>query len=104
MRHSHGGMLRVDHRTTHWSPPRNELLNYPWRLTWPTTADSDMPEEESTAEKKVLWRIHDRWLFDADDKPSVGPDSPDEKDRVLVDEFHPKYAPLGILVAKIFHH
>ncbi|KAF8496389.1 hypothetical protein F5888DRAFT_1833868 [Russula emetica] len=54
-----------------------------------------MPKEESTAEKEVSWRIRDRWLFDADDEPSVGPDSPDEKDRVLVDEFHPKYALLG---------
>jgi enhancer of polycomb-like protein len=51
-----------------------------------------MPEEGSTAEKEVSWRIRDRWLFDADDEPSVGPDGPDEKDRVLVDEFHPKYA------------
>ena len=93
----------MDRHTTCWSPPRDELLSYPQHLTWPTTADSDMPEEESTAKKEVSWRICDCWLFDADDEPSVGPDSPDEKDRVLVDEFHPKYAPLGTLVAKIFH-
>jgi enhancer of polycomb-like protein len=54
-----------------------------------------MPEKEPTAEKEVSWRIRDRWLFDADDEPSAGPDGPDEKDRVLVDEFHPKYAVLG---------
>ncbi|KAF8487810.1 hypothetical protein F5888DRAFT_1639717 [Russula emetica] len=54
-----------------------------------------MPEEESTAEKEVSWRIRDRWLFNADDEPSIGPDGPDEKDRVLVDESHPKYALLG---------
>jgi enhancer of polycomb-like protein len=40
-------------------------------------------------------RIRDRWLFDAEDEPSVGPDGPDKKDRVLVDEFHPKYALFG---------
>jgi hypothetical protein len=45
-----------------------------------------MPEEESTAEKEVSWRIRDHWLFDEDDGLSVGPYSPDEKDRVLVDE------------------
>ncbi|KAF8495934.1 enhancer of polycomb-like-domain-containing protein [Russula emetica] len=95
VRRGRGGVLRVDRRTTRRSPPRDELQSYPWRLTRSTTADSEMPEEESTAEKEVSWRIRDRWLFDADDEPSVGPDGPDEKDRVLVDEFHPKYALLG---------
>ena len=51
-----------------------------------------MPDNELNAEKETSWRIRDRWLFDADDEPSVGPDGPDEKDRVLVDEFHPRYA------------
>lgn len=91
VRRGRGGVLRVDRRTTRRSPPRDELLSYPRRLTRPTTADSKMPEEESTTEKEASWRIRDRWLFDADDEPSVGPDGPDEKDRVLVDEFHPKY-------------
>ena len=92
MRRGRGGVLRVDRRTARWSPPRDELLSYPRRLTSPTTVDSEIPEEEATAEKEVSWRIRDRWLFDVDDEPSVGPDGPDEKDRVLVDEFHPKYA------------
>ena len=95
MRRGRGGVLRVDRRTTRRSPRRDELLSYPRRSTRPTTTDSEMPEEESTAEKEVSWRIRDRWLFDADDEPSVGPDGPDEKDRVLVDEFHPKYVTLG---------
>jgi enhancer of polycomb-like protein len=95
VRHGHRGVLRVDRRTTHWSPPCDESLSYPRHLTRPTTADSEMVEEESTAKKEVSWRICDHWLFDADDEPSVGPNGPDEKDRVLVDEFHPKYAHLG---------
>jgi hypothetical protein len=33
------------------------------------------------------------YSFDAEDEPSDGPIGRDEKDRVLVDEFHPKYAP-----------
>jgi enhancer of polycomb-like protein len=33
--------------------------------------------------------------IDADDEPSVGPNGPDEKDGVLIDEFHPKYVHLG---------
>ncbi len=36
--------------------------------------------------------VRNHWLFDADDEPSVGPDSSGEKDRALMDEFHPKYA------------
>jgi enhancer of polycomb-like protein len=73
------------------SPPRDESLNYPWHSASP---ESEMPGNDPT-EKKASWRIRDRWLFDADNEPSVGPDGPDEKDRVLVDEFHPKYARLG---------
>jgi enhancer of polycomb-like protein len=81
--------LRVDRRANRRSP-RDESLNYPWRLASP---ESETPGNDST-EKEASWRIRDRWLFDADDEPSVGPDGPDEKDRVLVDEFHPKYARL----------
>jgi hypothetical protein len=40
-----------------------------------------MSSEESTTDKELSWRLRDRWLLDADDEPSVGPDSPDEKDR-----------------------
>ena len=59
-----------------------------------------MPEEVSTAEKEVSWRIRDHWLFDADDEPSVGPDGLEEKDRVLVDEFPDMHS----LVANTFRH
>ena len=38
-----------------------------------------MASEESTTDKELSWRIRDRWLFDADDEPSVGPDSPMRK-------------------------
>ncbi|KAF8494917.1 hypothetical protein F5888DRAFT_1805235 [Russula emetica] len=88
--------LSVDRRTTRRSPPRDELRSYPWRSTRSTTADSEMPEEESTAKKEVSWRIRDRWLSNADDEPSVGPNGPDEKDKVLGDEFHPKYLLKGM--------
>ena len=89
MRRGRGGALRVDRRANRRSSPRDEPLNYPRRLASP---ESETSGNDST-EKEASWRIRDRWLFDADDEPSVGPDGPDEKDRVLVDEFHPKYAP-----------
>jgi hypothetical protein len=77
MRGGRGGVLRVDRCTTCWSPPRDELLSYPL-LNKANNSNSEMPEEESTVEKDVSWRIRDRWLFDADDEYSVGPDGPDE--------------------------
>ena len=88
-----GGVLYVDRRTTRWYPPCDELLSYPRCLTRSTTADSEAPEPEEapTTEKEVSWHIRDL-LFDADNEPSVGPYGPDEKGRVLVDEFHPRYA------------
>ena len=81
----------MDRRATRQSLPSDELLRYPRRLSSTASVDSEMASEESNADKEMSWRIRDRWLFDADDEPSVGPDGPDEKDRVLVDEFHPKY-------------
>ena len=94
MRRGRGGALHVDRRTSRRSLPRGESLGYPRRLASSSTAESEMAENGSS-EKEDSWRIRDRWLFDADDEPSVGPDGPDEKDRVLVDEFHPKYVPLN---------
>ena len=92
VRRGRGGVLRVDRRTPRQSPPSDELLRYPRRLSSPASADTRVSDEESATAKEISWRIRDRWLFDADDDPSVGPDGPDEKDRNLVDEFHPKCA------------
>lgn len=52
--------------------------------------ESEETEEQCATNREASWQIHDRWLFDADNKPSVGHDGPDEKDNTLVDEFHPK--------------
>ena len=48
-------------------------------------------DEQRASNREVLWRNHNRWLFDADNEPSVGHDGLGEKDRLLVDKFHPKY-------------
>ncbi|KAH9020325.1 enhancer of polycomb-like-domain-containing protein [Lactarius pseudohatsudake] len=58
---------------------------------WIATPLEEETEEQRATDREVSWRIRDRWLFDADDEPSVGNDGPDERDRALVDEFHPKY-------------
>jgi enhancer of polycomb-like protein len=89
VRRGRGGVLRVDRRISRRSLPPEGLLQYPRRSTSTTTTESEVTEELA-AGKEVSWRIRDRWLLDADDEPAVGFDGPDEKDRVLVDEFHPK--------------
>ena len=91
MRRGRGGVLRVDRHTSRRSLQRDELVQYPRRSTSSASTGSEESEDKYATDREVSWRIRDRWLFDADDEPSVGPDGPDEKDRELVDEFHPKY-------------
>ena len=91
MRRGRGGVLRVDRHTSRSSLSRDELVQYPRRSTNSTTTGSGETAEQRATDMEVSWRIRDRWLFDADDEPSVGCDGPDEKDRALLDEFHPKY-------------
>jgi hypothetical protein len=68
VRRGWGVALRVDCHATCRSPPRDESLNYPRRLASP---ESETLGNEST-EKEASWHGRDRWLFDADDEPSVG--------------------------------
>jgi hypothetical protein len=69
---------------------RDELVRHPRRSTSGLTTSLEETEEQHVSDREVLWWIRDRWLFNADDEPSVGHDGPDEKDRTLVDEFHHK--------------
>ena len=80
----------MDRHTSQRSVRRDELVRYPRRSTSSLTTGLEETDEQRTSNREVSWRIHHRWLFDADDEPSVGHDGPDEKDRSLVDEFHPK--------------
>ncbi|KAJ7880322.1 enhancer of polycomb-like-domain-containing protein [Mycena olivaceomarginata] len=54
-------------------------------LFGPPPSDDDEMDVEDTN------RLKERWRFDSDDTPAVGPDGPDEQDRVLTDEYDPKY-------------
>ena len=69
------------------------------------TADSEAPEPEEapTTEKEVSWHIRDRWLFDADNELSVGPNVPGEKDRVLDSSWMNSIQGMCFFVTKIFH-
>jgi hypothetical protein len=70
----------------------DELVQYPRRSTSSSTTSLEETEEQCASDREASWRIRDRWLFNTDDKPSVGHDGTDEKDRMLVDKFHPKCA------------
>ncbi|KAH9161677.1 hypothetical protein EDB89DRAFT_2080423 [Lactarius sanguifluus] len=64
------------------------------------TTGSEVNEEQRATDREVSWPIHDRWLFDADNEPSVGNDGPNEKDRALLNEFHPTYLLKGMSLKK----
>lgn len=48
-------------------------------------------EEGPDENDENLRRLRERWRFDEDDDPVVAPEGMDEQDRVLVDDFSPKY-------------
>lgn len=50
---------------------------------------------ESDSDSEILDKrrlLQERWKFDDDDVPAVGPEGPEEQDRKLADDFDPKYA------------
>ena len=48
-------------------------------------------EESFDENDEDTWRVRERWRFDEDDDPIVAPEGIDEQDRVLIDDFSPKY-------------
>lgn len=48
----------------------------------------DVDEDDSDVELRR--RLSERWKYDADDMPAVGPQGSDEQDRVLVDDYDSK--------------
>lgn len=80
LRYGRGGRLVVDRRRTPLStiPERSRIR------TDPDAMDVDDNEDE---ERKR--RLAERWRFDSDDAPSVGPWA-EEQDRVLVDDYSHK--------------
>lgn len=48
-------------------------------------SSSDLDTEEIERRRRLM----EQWRFDEDDTPAVGPQGPDEQDRLLVDDFKP---------------
>jgi enhancer of polycomb-like protein len=48
--------------------------------------DTLVSEEDETAA-----HLRERWRFDQDDEPTIGPEDVDEQDRILINDYDPKY-------------
>jgi enhancer of polycomb-like protein len=57
-------------------------------LLSPESSSDDMEVDQEEAE--TTKRLIERWKFDTDDVPAVGPEGADEQDRVLVDDYDSK--------------
>jgi enhancer of polycomb-like protein len=49
--------------------------------------DTVIPDDD----EEMSARLRERWRFDQDDEPTVGPEGVDEQDRILIDDYDPKY-------------
>ncbi|KAG1815349.1 enhancer of polycomb-like-domain-containing protein [Suillus variegatus] len=49
--------------------------------------DAIIPDDD----EEMSSRLRERWKFDQDDEPTVGPEGTDEQDRILIDDYDPKY-------------
>ncbi|KAG6896476.1 hypothetical protein C0992_008064, partial [Termitomyces sp. T32_za158] len=52
--------------------------------------DAEAEEAGVAEDDEQLKRMQERWRFDADDVPTMSPSSPDEVDRVLLDDYSPR--------------
>ncbi|KAJ6624941.1 enhancer of polycomb-like-domain-containing protein [Mycena sp. CBHHK59/15] len=85
LRVGRGGRLLLDRRRPGVVPPISALRSHRSALFGPPAApDEDMDPES-------LDRLIERWKWDTDDGPAVGPQGADEQDRVLADEYGSKY-------------
>ena len=92
MRYGRGGRIYLDRRNTIPPPlattrlPRSSLFD----LDEPMDIDED-PEDERRRQ------LEERWKFDSDDALPVGPDSLEEQDRVLIDDYDTMYGRLFLV-------
>lgn len=88
LRRGRGGRMLVDRRDV---VPRRVLPVKRSALFALHSDDSDDDMEVDQEETEKSKRLIERWRFDMDDVPAVGPSGPDEEGRILVDDYDPKY-------------
>ncbi len=82
MCYGRGGRVHLDRRI---SAPRSFLR----RLQ--RSSQLGLNEDEDPEDEEQYRRLEERWRFDWDDIPPIGPDGVEENDRVLVDDYDTMY-------------
>lgn len=82
MRYGRGGRVHIDRRDFNtrsigMKRKRSALL----------PSDDEMDAEEDDEESERKRRLEERWKFDLDDVPAVGPRGADEENRILIDDY-----------------
>ncbi|TFK21706.1 hypothetical protein FA15DRAFT_597418 [Coprinopsis marcescibilis] len=105
LRYGRGGRLVLDRRDHGGLPPtiskaaRSSLFGGGDDNTEDMEVDHPDPEEEDR-----LQRLQARWKFDSDDSPPCGPGGMEEQDRVLIDDYDPKYLRHAMTLFKEVDH
>lgn len=87
MRYGRGGRIHLDRRNVLPPPlatsrlPRSSLFD----------VDEPMDVDDEPEESELRKRLEERWKFDANDVPPIGPDGSEEQDRTLVDDYDTMY-------------
>ncbi|GLB42746.1 putative enhancer of polycomb-like protein [Lyophyllum shimeji] len=82
-RRGRGGRLIIDRRAAA-PPPIVDISRSSLFERENVDVEMSSPDEERDL------RIAERWRYDADDVPAVGPEGPEEQGRVLVDDYAPR--------------
>jgi enhancer of polycomb-like protein len=90
IRHARGGRWFVDRRlptslSSLLTTDISHIFSFRRRLHEEDSGDGAKHDEERA------WRLAERWKFDQDDLPAVGPAGPDEQGRVLLDDYEPRF-------------
>ncbi|KAH9949542.1 enhancer of polycomb-like-domain-containing protein [Amylocystis lapponica] len=86
LRYGRGGRLYVDRRfLSRPAPPKRSRTH-----EQPPDSDSEAPEDEAEDQERSR-TLEERWKYDDDDEPAVGPNGADEQDRMLVDDYDTKF-------------
>ncbi|KAL1757870.1 enhancer of polycomb-like-domain-containing protein [Schizophyllum commune] len=89
MRTSRGGRAMLDRRT---EPRKIDLKACRSSLFAPPSDDeSEKTDPEDVSMDEEIRALEERWRYDEDDGPVVGPMGLAEQDRVLVDDYDPQY-------------
>ncbi|KAG5645182.1 hypothetical protein DXG03_006700 [Asterophora parasitica] len=81
-RRGRGGRLLIDRRDFAPRPVTSARR--------PSLFDRDNDVEMASEYEEETRRLQERWRYDLDDVPAIGPDGPEEQNRKLVDDYSPK--------------